>query len=113
MQPQTTHWQASHLNRRLTPTALAAARALRQRWGWALLAGLTLAVLLAGLLQVLRTAVLQGDALRATTRQQGEAYWHCNTLGTAAERHACRHLSLQPHPAPQPAPATIAPRLVL
>jgi negative regulator of sigma E activity len=95
MQPELTAWQARYTN-------AASMRALQSRRGWwsgvalGAVAMLALLALLAGLTQVLLTSVQQGEAMRATTRQQGEAYWGCNSLGTAAERHACRHESLQP-----------------
>ncbi len=112
MQHELTAWQTRHLSRHFTPAARAASRALRRHWVAAALAAGTLVLLMVGLLQVLQTAVQQGDALRATTRQQGEAFWHCNSLGSPADRHACRHQSLQA-PKPGQAPLSTSARLML
>jgi hypothetical protein len=99
MQAELTAWQARHMNGAATKAMLT------RRCGWgkaALVAVAMLAFLslLAGFTQVLLTSVEQGEAMRATTRQQGEAFWGCNALGTAVERHACRHESMQPRVAP-------------
>ena len=99
MQAELTAWQARHTN-------AAATKALQsRRFGWTravlvAVAMLAFLSLLAGLTQVLLTSVEQGEAMRATTRQQSEAFWGCNALSTAAERHACRHESMQPGVAP-------------
>lgn len=87
---------------------------LRRHWPWMALMAVTLLALLGGLTQVLLQSVQQGETLRTQTRLQGEAFWNCNALGTAARRQACRHDSLQPAPSeasvpPIPSPVALPP----
>jgi hypothetical protein len=119
MQHELSQWQLRHMG---PADGRGPHPAWRHHWPWMALVAVTLLALLGGLTQVLLLSVQQGETLRSNTRLQGEAFWNCNSLGTAAERHACRHDSLQPAPAarsmplaptPMPPPRAQAPRLLL
>jgi hypothetical protein len=86
-----TPWQVRHQNNDTLPTA----QIRRQRNRMAVVAGMVGLALMGGLVQVLHASVDRGEALRSAARLQLQLYSSCAGLGSAPDRHACRHDSLQ------------------